>query len=229
MSRSEAQTRLDLIDPVICAAGWSVIDGSRISVEHPITQGRLVGGGRRAQPLSADYVLIYRNKKLAIIEAKAEKYPISEGRPQAIDYAERLQVRFIYCTNGKGLLQGLGERGYGESELNEVAKLIKAENSDLFDVLAYIAFSMEPITRVERVEMHKAEVFDGHNDKLQAFLEFVLGQYEKQGINELDQAKLPSLLELKYNSTADASAQLGGIPKIRDAFVGFQKYLYLGN
>ena len=105
MSRNEAQTRHDLIDPAIRAAGWGKVEGSRIRVEYPITQGRLVGGGRRAQPLSADYVLIYRNKKLAIIEAKAEKYPVSEGRPQAIDYAERLQVRFTYCSNGKGIYE----------------------------------------------------------------------------------------------------------------------------
>ncbi len=85
MSRNEAQTRLDLIDPALLAAGWSVVEGSRISVEHNITQGRLVGNGRRAQPLSADYVLIYRNKKLAVIEAKAEKYPVSEGRSQAVE------------------------------------------------------------------------------------------------------------------------------------------------
>lgn len=126
----------------------------------------------------------------------------------------------------KALMQGLGERGYGEAELTEVAKLIEAQNSDLFDVLAYIAFAMEPITRAERVETHKGVILRDYEDKLQAFLEFVLGQYEEQGVSELDQAKLPSLLELKYNSTADAAKTLGGIPKIRDAFVGFQKYLY---
>lgn len=126
----------------------------------------------------------------------------------------------------KALLQGLGERGYGESELSEVAKLIEAENSDIFDVLAYIAFAMEPITRAERVETHKAQILDGYDEKLQAFLEFVLGQYEDQGVSELDQGKLPSLLELKYSSSADAANQLGGIPKIRDAFVNFQRQLY---
>lgn len=126
----------------------------------------------------------------------------------------------------KALMQGLEEQGYGEAELNEVAMLIEAENSDLFDVLAYIAFAMEPITRSERVETHKGEIMDGYDDKLQAFLEFVLGQYEVEGVSELDQSKLPSLLELKYSSTADAANTLGGIPKIRDAFVGFQRHLY---
>nr|WP_199899469.1 DEAD/DEAH box helicase family protein [Sneathiella glossodoripedis] len=96
---------MDLIDPAIRAAGWGDVEGSRIVVEHKITDGRLVGGGKRARSLSADFVLVYRNKKLAVIEAKAEKYSVSEGRAQAIDYAERLQVRFTYSTNGKGLYE----------------------------------------------------------------------------------------------------------------------------
>ena len=105
MSRNEAQTRHDLIDPALRSAGWGEVEGSRIIVEHKITAGRLIGNGRRAKPLSADYVLVYRNKKLAVIEAKAEKYPISEGRTQAIEYSERLQVRMAYSCNGKGLYE----------------------------------------------------------------------------------------------------------------------------
>lgn len=52
-------------------------------------------------------------------------------------------------------MQGLSERGYGEDELKEVAKIIEAEKSDLFDVLAYIAYAMELITRQDRVNAHK--------------------------------------------------------------------------
>lgn len=126
----------------------------------------------------------------------------------------------------KALMQGLGERGYGETELNEVAKLIEAENSDLFDVLAYIAFAMQPITRSERVNTHKGKILEGYDDKLQAFLSFVLNQYIKEGVGELDQIKLPDLLELKYSGVTDAARQLGSVAKIRDAFIGFQKQLY---
>lgn len=126
----------------------------------------------------------------------------------------------------KALIQGLEERGYGESELREVGKLVNAEKSDLFDVLAYIKFSKTPITRKERVSLRKNEILNEHDEAVQVFLDFVLGQYEKQGVKELDQSKLPVLLELKYNSTADAANQLGGIPKIRDAFIGFQHHLY---
>ena len=97
---NESQTRLDYIDPALKAAGWGVVEGSRIRVEFPITDGRLIGGGRRKQPLMADYVLEYRNKRLAIVEAKARDLHHSEGLGQAKDYAERLNIRYTYATNG---------------------------------------------------------------------------------------------------------------------------------
>ncbi len=104
--------------------------------------------------------------------------------------------------------------------------MIDAEKSDLFDVLAYIAFALAPITRKERVASRRERIFAHYDEKLQAFLDFVLAQYIKRGVEELDQDKLPKLLELKYHSTNDAAAALGGVPVIRDTFVGFQQYLY---
>ena len=97
---NEAQTRLDHIDPALKAAGWGVVEGTRIRVEFPITAGRLIGGGKRKQPLQADYVLEYRNKRLAIVEAKARDLHYTEGVGQAKDYAERLNIRYTYATNG---------------------------------------------------------------------------------------------------------------------------------
>lgn len=97
---NEAQTRLDYIDPALKAAGWGEVKGSRIRVEFPITDGRIIGGGRRKQPLQADYVLEYRNKRLAIVEAKARNLLYTEGVGQAKDYAERLNIRYTYATNG---------------------------------------------------------------------------------------------------------------------------------
>ena len=104
MPANESQTRLDFIDPALRAAGWGVVEGSRIRVEQTalkITDGRLIGGGRRKTALKADYVLEYKNKRLAVIEAKDKNLPYNEGVGQAKDYAERLNVRFTYATNGK--------------------------------------------------------------------------------------------------------------------------------
>ncbi len=126
----------------------------------------------------------------------------------------------------KALLEGLSEKGYGGEELAAIRKLIDAEKSDLYDVFAYIAFALAPITREERVISRRANIFARYDGKLQAFLDFVLSQYIKQGVEELDQDKLGKLLELKYHSVSDAAAALGGVPVIRDTFIGFQHYLY---
>lgn len=96
---NEAQTRLELIDPALREAGWG-INGSRIRVEFPITKGRLLGQNRRAKILSADYVLEYKNRRLAVIEAKARDKYYTDGVGQAKDYAERLNIRYAYASNG---------------------------------------------------------------------------------------------------------------------------------
>ena len=129
----------------------------------------------------------------------------------------------------KALLEGLSEKGYGDEQLSEIRRMIDAEKSDLFDVLAYIAFALAPITREERVNARREQIFSHYDHKLQAFLDFVLFQYVKEGVGELDQAKLPHLLELKYRAVSDAAAELGGVAQIRDAFIGFQRHLYDGS
>ena len=100
---NEAETRAEHIDPALKAAGWSVVEGSRIRREYPITPGRIEGLGRRGKPLTADYVLVYRNTKLAVVEAKAWDEALTEGVAQAKNYADKLAVRFTYSTNGQGI------------------------------------------------------------------------------------------------------------------------------
>jgi type I restriction enzyme R subunit len=100
---NEAETRAEHIDPALKAAGWGVVEGSRIRREYSITLGRLEGHGRRTKPLIADYVLEYRNTKLAVVEAKAWDEALSEGVAQAKNYAGKLEIRHTYSTNGQGV------------------------------------------------------------------------------------------------------------------------------
>ncbi len=104
--------------------------------------------------------------------------------------------------------------------------MIDAERSDLFDVLAYIAFALAPITREERAQARRPGILARHDARLQAFLDFVLAQYVREGSGELDESKLPDLIELKYHSMAEAAVQLGGTAQIRAAFIDFQRDLY---
>lgn len=146
--------------------------------------------------------------------------------PELFKNEDELRLLWGQPDTRKKLLSSLDERGYGTEQLAEIGKLIEAEKSDLYDVLAYIAFVQAPITREERVSAHKGDIFTHYDYKQQQFLEFVLSQYVKEGVGELDQEKLPSLLELKYHAVGDAVAEMGSAAGIREVFVGFQRYLY---
>ena len=89
---NEAETRAEHIDPALLAAGWGVVEGSRIRREYPITLGRLEGFGRRGKPLTADCVLIYRNTKLGVVEAKASTASICRKGQRAKCPATRHQM-----------------------------------------------------------------------------------------------------------------------------------------
>jgi type I restriction enzyme, R subunit len=125
------------------------------------------------------------------------------------------------------LLQGLAEKGFGHEQMAEMQRIIDAENSDLFDVLAHVAYALPPLTRQERADKAKVEIGTHFNYKQQTFLDFVLSQYVKVGVEELAQDKLSPLLKLKYHDAiADAVADLGKPEEIGKFFAGFQKYLY---
>lgn len=138
------------------------------------------------------------------------------------------ELRSIWSSplTRKAFLDKLADVGYGKDELATLQSLIEAEESDLFDVLEYISFAVKPITRQERVAEAKSSMFYGLKPKEIEFLEFVLSKYVESGVEELDQEKLPSLLQLKYHSISDAIEELGGVEHIQQTFVSSQKFLY---
>ena len=98
---NEAETRAELIDPKLKTCGWGVVDGSKILREYNITAGRIQTGGVRSKKLTADYVLVYKGIKLAVVEAKRDELEVGEGVAQAKLYAEKLKLETTYSTNGK--------------------------------------------------------------------------------------------------------------------------------
>jgi len=102
---NEADTRAELIDPKLKSCGWGVAEGSKILREYTITAGKLQVGGGRAKGAKADYVLVYKGIKLAVIEAKKSTLDIGEGVMQAKKYAQKLQLETTYSTNGKEIYQ----------------------------------------------------------------------------------------------------------------------------
>lgn len=143
-------------------------------------------------------------------------------------FKDEKQLRDIWSNpqTRKALLEKLGDMGYGKEQLESIQKIINAENSDLFDVLGYIAFALQPITRVERIQNNKYDILEGLDEKHREFVEFVLAKYQEKGVEELDEEKLPQLLTLKYSAIIDAERKLGDVDKIRLLFFNFQQLLY---
>ncbi len=144
-------------------------------------------------------------------------------------FEDEAELRKLWSDPGtrKALLEGLAEKGYGRTALLEIQRLIEAEKSDLFDVLAALAFQLKPVTREQRAHHARIEISTHFNSKQRVFLEFVLSQYVREGVDELAAEKLSPLLRLKYhNAIADALADLGRPDEIGSLFTGFQKYLY---
>jgi type I restriction enzyme R subunit len=138
---------------------------------------------------------------------------------------EELRTIWSRPDTRKGLLNRLSDKGYSVTQLEELRKLVHGENSDLYDVLAYIAYKRNLVPRTTRAE-NARKYLHTYSDKQQEFLAFVLEQYIRDGVRELDDNKLPDLLRLKYRGVSDGVNELGGVGATRKTFVGFQEYLY---
>jgi type I restriction enzyme R subunit len=146
--------------------------------------------------------------------------------PEFFKSEEELRKIWSNPTTRKAFLEKIAEAGYGKDELETLQKMIDAEQSDLFDVLNYVSFLNQPISRVQRVEQTKGKIFEGLDEKQKEFLSFVLSKYEEKGVEELDEEKLPVLLNLKYHAIANAEQLLGDVGQIRSIFFAFQRNLY---
>jgi type I restriction enzyme R subunit len=124
------------------------------------------------------------------------------------------------------LIDGLAECGFAGEQLETIRGATDAQESDLFDVLAYIAFLRPPLKRAERAGERRDVILSHYHPRQREFLDFVLAQYVTVGESELDTDKLPELLQLKYGSPADGVAALGSVAEIRSTFQGFQRGLY---
>ena len=102
---NESETRAEYIDPKLKASGWGEVDGSKVLREFRITDGKIQTGGTRAKPEIADYILVYKNQKISVIEAKAESLSANEGVAQAKAYAEKLNIDYTYATNGREIYE----------------------------------------------------------------------------------------------------------------------------
>ncbi len=146
--------------------------------------------------------------------------------PDLFKDEEELRKIWSNPVTRKEFLKRLFDLGIDLEQLDNIQKVVNAEDCDLFDVLSYLAYNTPLITRQQRISNTKESIFAGVDEKNKEFLDFVLSKYEEKGVEELDEEKLPQLLNLKYNAISDAINILGDVDLIRSTFFDFQKHLY---
>jgi type I restriction enzyme R subunit len=146
--------------------------------------------------------------------------------PDLFKDEEELRKIWSNPITRKEFLKRLFDLGIDLEQLDNIQKVVNAEDCDLFDVLSYLVYNTPLITRQQRISNTKESIFAGVNEKNKEFLDFVLSKYEEKGVEELDEEKLPQLLNLKYNAISDAINILGNVDLIRSTFFDFQEHLY---
>ena len=146
--------------------------------------------------------------------------------PEILGSEDNLRELWSNPLTRSELIRKLENHGCSKDDLNNLRQVINAENSDLFDVLQFIAYSNPAITRKERVDLAEDNIYNFINKDQVDFIRFVLNNYIKEGIDELDISNLPTIINAKYGSINEAQKELGSSSEIKEAFTEFQKYLY---
>lgn len=142
--------------------------------------------------------------------------------------ADEDELRAIWSDPDRreSFLRRLTDMGYDGERLEDMRRLIDAPNSDIFDVLAYVRFTLAPLARSQRVRAAVANGMQGYEREMRGFLEFVLGNYERNGIHELASSRIGDFLRIRYGGVNDAKRALGNVDEIRRAFVDIQGHLF---
>ncbi len=194
-----------------------------------------------SKPIEKIVVKLADGKERTIRYIAATTYWSHDGRPiTAQEFMSQLfgdlghlvasedELRAVWSDPDRreAFQQKLTELGYDPDRLDDMRRLIDAPNSDIFDVLAYVRFTMAPLSRTQRAGAARAKGMDGYQREMRHFLDYVLGAYERHGTDELASRKIADFLRIRYGGTNDAKRLLGPVPAIREAFIAIQAHLY---
>ena len=230
-------------------------DGEPLPPDEPAERGRPKGQGQDPppgepsggtigeppDPTERIVVKLADGKERSIRYIASTTYWSHDGRPiTAQEFMDQLfgdlgtlvasedELRAIWSDPARrsAFIQRLIELGYDADRIEDMRRLIDAPNSDIFDVLAYVRFTLAPLTRSQRAEAARSTGLSGYEPEMREFLDYVLRAYEAHGIAELAPIKIADFLRIRYGGTNDAKRHLGPVPAIRDAFVGIQAHLF---
>jgi type I restriction enzyme R subunit len=149
--------------------------------------------------------------------------------PELFKNEDELRALWSVPSTRMKLLKQLEEAGFPTSQLLDIQEIIDAKNSDLFDVLEFVKYALKPIARTTRAKVARSVIESNLEAKQLEFVDFLVSQYVESGVGELEESKLETLLEIKYQDVFHGVKVLGnGEPsKVRNLFLMFQKNLYL--
>jgi type I restriction enzyme R subunit len=169
--------------------------------------------------VGADGIPLKTHEYLAFLVGVLEKF---------FDDEEQLREIWSDPLKREELLGKLREMQIEESQLEELKRIFDAEESDIYDVLAHLAFNLDIKTRSERAfAVHYRKYIERyHNDKVKAFLNFILERYEKDGVKEMGSDKLSSLIKLSGIDRNELKEAFEGAANIREGYFGLQREIY---
>ena len=147
--------------------------------------------------------------------------------PELLESEEKLRELWSNPMTRRDLMQKLETAGCYKDDLIKLQELISAENSDLFDVLEYVAFAAPLVSREARVETSRDNIYNLLTPVQREFIDYVLRNYVKVGVDELDISNFTTLISAKYGGNHEAERQLGSLLETRQAFIDFQQQLYM--
>jgi len=222
-------------------------DGPAVGPEPGPSGGSGSGNGRPQKPKPRKTKLMVKlssERKVEITNVEI-RYLDERGRPLTAKqflkkledllpelYQSEEQLRSLWSNpdDREGLLVALDSKGFDSEQLSTLVQMFEAADSDIYDVLAYLSFERQMITREERVEtMNNNDKFFNHFEKepAQNFLHFILKRYQMDGIRELRRDRLGELIRLSsLGTTREASALFGGVEQLTEAFYDLQENLY---
>lgn len=189
-------------------------------------------------------VKLSNGKKIRVTDVEV-RYVGDDGKPLTVsEFLEKLieflpnlfnseqQLRELWSKpeTREELLTKLGQTGFDDEQIETLQKMFEAEESDVFDLLAFVSYSKDLITRTHRVETtkQKTDFFKGYeNEKAQQFLYFILDRYKRDGIEELKRDKLSELIQLNgLGTTQEAAKVFGNANNLINAFYKLQEVMY---
>ncbi len=150
--------------------------------------------------------------------------------PEFFDSPDALRIKWENPLTRQQLLEQLAREGFPEEKLLMIRRLLCKEDCDLFDILSFLAYHTTPLERARRVELVRKDYYQKQSKENQAFLDFLMNQYVRNGYHEFTMENLPILLEMKYGTPFDACNVLNMEPEqIQKSYLDFQHQLYLQN